>query len=53
MSREGPIGNPIDLSESESMLGIEHTNTPPQLAMEFTPITHIIHLNTCISNHSI
>ena len=53
MSNEGPIKNPIDSSKSESMHGIEHSNTPPQPTQELPPVIHIIHLNICISNHSI
>ena len=53
MSKEGPIEDPTDPSESESMHGIEHTNTLPKLAQELPPVIHIIHLNTCISNYSI
>ena len=35
MSREG---SPADPSESESVLGDEHVNTPAQLAQELPPV---------------
>ena len=53
MSREGPTEDPADPSESKCVRGIEHTNAPPKPAQNFSPVMHIIHLNTCISNHCI
>ena len=35
MSREG---SPADLSESESVYGVEHANAPPQPAHELPPV---------------
>ena len=38
MSKEGPIEDPTDPSESESMHGVEHINAPPQPTQELPPI---------------